>query len=161
MSADLTPNSDLPDARQENLTFTSDELTLLARTADALTAYSGKSVLAEHGTFEDGGAWVIFAIPLSVEEKVEKGTTTVQMGGPGTLWLGNAGGLNPGPDDVYECRYIWSIQITDDEGARFVKLDENGEAAAWSDFLPDLLPFAAGADAQILPPDEDEDEGDR
>ncbi len=151
--------------------FSESELELLAKTADALSAYSGKPVMAETGA-TDGVAWVVFGVPLAsdadettdgdedqqdreTEETTETDDDAVvwQMGGPGTEWVGNAGGLCPAPDDVYECRLLWAIQITGIEGERFIKLDEHSEVVAWSDHLADLLPFE-------IDPDEDFDDFD-
>ncbi|HYG43561.1 MAG TPA: hypothetical protein VEA17_11635, partial [Bordetella sp.] len=50
----------------------------------------------------------------------------------------------------------WAVQITLAEGERFVKLDQAGEEAAWSDNLADILPFALGDEPP--PDDEDDDE---
>jgi hypothetical protein len=36
---------------------------------------------------------------------------------------------------------MWSIQITEDPEARFVRLDENGEEFDCSNHLTELLPF--------------------
>ena len=49
------------------LNFTEEELIMLGKTAGGLSAYMGKSVLAEIG-MDDEAEWVIFAIPLGVDE---------------------------------------------------------------------------------------------
>jgi len=133
--------------------FSESELELLAKTADALSAYSGKPVMAETGVTE-GVAWVVFGVPLATDaDDGDEDIVVWQMGGSGTEWVGNAGGLSPAPDEVYECRLLWAIQITGIEGERFIKLDERSEVVAWSDQLADLLPFE-------IDPDEDPDEFD-
>jgi len=128
-----------PDA---SLRFTEPELALLAKTADALTAYLGKPVLAEVGISEAGHEWVAFARPLETDDVTEEDDIHMQVGGPGTRWVGNMGGLNPTENEVYDCLYLWAIQLTPDEGERFVKLDHVGDEYGSSDALEDLLPFA-------------------
>ena len=132
--------------------FSETEIELLAKTADALSAWSGKPVMAETGITDDV-PWVVFGVPLANDDEDDGDPDTMhwQMGGPGTEWVGNAGGLAPAPDDVFECRLLWAIQITSVEGERFIKLDERNEVVAWSDDLVDLLPFA-------IDPDEDFDD---
>jgi len=134
--------------------FSETEIELLAKTADALSAWSGKPVMAETGVTDDV-PWVVFGVPLASDGEDEDDADAVhwQMGGPGTQWVGNAGGLAPAPDDVFDCRLLWAIQITSVEGERFIKLDDRNEVVAWSDDLADLLPFA-------IDPDEDFDDQD-
>lgn len=136
--------------------FSSQELDMLAKTADALSAYLGKPVLAEVMVNEEGTEWVSFGIPLQQGAK-DDGQPHVQLGGPQARLLGNRGGLDPNDNDTYDCLYLWAIQITLVEGERFVKLDQTGEETAWSDDLNDMLPFAL-TDAPL--PDEDDEEED-
>jgi hypothetical protein len=153
MSASATPPPSLT-------RFQPAELEMLAKTADALSAYLGKPVLAEVGTAEDGLEWVTFGIPL--EDGTKQGADEqprVQMGGPDGRLLGNRGGLPAGEEEAYDCLYLWAIQITLAEGERFVKLDQDGEESAWSDTLADVLPFALGdEDLAALEDDDDEDD---
>jgi hypothetical protein len=153
MSASATPPSSVS-------RFQAAELEMLAKTADALSAYLGKPVLAEIGTAEDGLEWVTFGIPLDDDAPEGKDDPVrVQMGGPEGRLLGNRGGLPAADDDAYDCLYLWAIQITLTEGERFVKLDQDGEESAWSDVLADVLPFALGdEDLAELDDDDDEDE---
>jgi len=130
-----------------SLRFTESELALLAKTADALTAYLGKPVLAEVGVSEAGYEWVAFARPLEVTDQTNEDDVHMQMGGSGTRWVGNAGGLNPGEDEVYDCLYLWAIQLTPDEGERYVKLDHAGDEYGSADSLEELLPFGLSDDA--------------
>jgi len=139
-----------------SLRFTEAELAMLAKTADALTAYLGKAVLAGAGIAENGHEWVAFARPLEAGAEPDPDDIHMQMGGQNMRWVGSKGGLNPGPDDIYECVYLWAIQLSPVEGERFVKLDHQGEEFGWSDDLADLLPFGLG---ELEPaPDDDEDE---
>lgn len=142
--------------------FQAAELDMLAKTADALSAYLGKSVLAEVGTTDDGMEWVTFGIPLDKDaSEGEDDTVRVQMGGPNARLLGNRGGLTATDEDAYDCLYLWAIQITLAEGERFVKLDQDGEESAWSDTLSDVLPFALSEeDLAALEEDEDDDDDD-
>jgi hypothetical protein len=138
------------------LTFTADELDLLGRTADALSAYMGKPVLAEViDADETGFEWVIFAVPLDIQDDPAD-AVLVQVGGPGAKILGNQGGLDLVDGEVYECEYLWSIQLSDLEGVRFIKVDTEGEEIAWTANLPDILPFAMSDTP--LPDDDDTDD---
>lgn len=129
------------------LSFTEEELRMLGRTADGLSAYMGTSVLAEVGCDDDAQAeWVIFAVPLGVDEEVDDKTVRVQMGGPGARILGGQGGI-AASEEVYDCRYLWAIQITDDPEARYVRLDDQGEEFDYSDHLAELLPFDTNDEA--------------
>jgi hypothetical protein len=154
MSASATP----PDSVSR---FQAGELDMLARTADALSAYLGKPVLAEVGTAEDGLEWVTFGIPLeedALEAENEHDPVRVQMGGPDARLLGSGGGLDGTDEDAYDCLYLWAIQITLAEGERFVKLDQDGEESAWSDTLADVLPFALSDEDLAALDDEDDEE---
>ena len=137
--------------------FSSQELDMLAKTADALSAYLGKPVLAEVVLGEEGTEWATFGTPLA-PNAADDDQPHVQMGGPQARLLGNRGGLNPADDDTYDCLYLWAVQITLAEGERFVKLDQAGEEAAWSDDLADVLPFALHDDP--LPDDDEDDDED-
>ncbi len=138
------------------LAFTSDELDTLGHTADALSAYLGKPVLAEViDAVETGFEWVIFAIPLENGEDTSE-ITTVQVGGPGSRLIGSRGGLSLEDGEIYACRYLWAIQLSDIEGVRFIKIDDEGEEVAWSDELANILPFAL----TDVPPAADDDDDD-
>ncbi|ALM84667.1 hypothetical protein [Bordetella sp. N] len=153
MSASATPPASVS-------RFQTGELEMLAKTADALSAYLGKPVLAEVDTTEEGLEWVTFGIPLE-EDAAKDGEdpVRVQMGGTGARLLGNRGGLDATDEDVYDCLYLWAVQITLTEGERFVKLDQDGEEAAWSDTLTDVLPFdLTDEDLSALDDDEDDDD---
>jgi hypothetical protein len=156
MSASATP----PDSISR---FQAAELDMLAKTADALSAYLGKPVLAEVGTAEDGLEWVTFGIPLdedALDGDSEHEPVRVQLGGPDARLLGNRGGLTGTDEDAYDCLYLWAIQITLAEGEHFVKLDQDGEESAWSDTLADVLPFALSEDNLPLLEDDDDDDDD-
>lgn len=121
---------------------------MLARTADALTAYMGKPVLAEViDADETGFEWVLFAIPLETHDDASD-LVTVQVGGAGARIIGHKGGLQIADGDIYECQYLWAIQLSDLEGVRFIKLDDEGEEVAWSDDLRTMLPFALDNEPQ-------------
>ena len=138
-------------------TFSTQELDMLAKTADALSAYLGKPVLAEVVLGDEGTEWVSFGIPVDQNAKHDDEQPHVQLGGPQARLLGNRGGLAPNDSDTYDCLYLWAIQITLTEGERFVKLDQNGEETAWSDDLLDMLPFAL-TDEPLSEDDEDDDD---
>jgi len=148
ISAMPTPDQDTP------LVFTAEEIDMLGRTADALTAYMGKPVLAEIvDAAETGFEWALFAVPLESGENASD-LVTVQVGGAGARIIGHQGGLQIAEGEVYECEYLWAVQLSDLEGVRFIKVDEEGDEVAWSDDLGSLLPFALGSEPQ--PPDDDE-----
>lgn len=139
----------------ELLTFSADELDLLGRTADALSAYMGKPVLAEVIAEPEGGyEWALFALPLKPDEDVED-RLCVQVGGAGARFLGQAGGLDTRDGQPLECEFLWGIQRADLEGVRYIKVDGDGEESAWSDTLQELLPF----DLRDVAPPEDEEDG--
>jgi hypothetical protein len=138
--------------------FTPAELELLGRTADALSAYMGKPVLAEvMDPEETGSEWVLFAVPLGTDEQADD-ITAVQVGGPGARLLGNKGGLELGAGDVYECEYLWAIQLSTQEGVRFIKVDRNGDDVAWTDDLREILPFDLIDEALSDSEDDEEDD---
>jgi len=151
MTASATPPASLTH-------FSSQELEMLAKTADALSAYLGKPVLAEVILGDEGTEWVSFGIPVDQDAKDDE-QPHVQLGGPQARLLGNRGGLSPTDNDSYDCLYLWAIQITLAEGERFVKLDQSGEETAWSDDLLEVLPFAL-TDEPLPDIDDDEDEED-
>lgn len=131
------------------LVFTSTELNTLGKTADALTAYMGTAILAEVGE-TDGAQWVIFARALAQDEAPGDDIVHVQMGGPGTHIVGQGGGLET-DKVVYDCAFLWAIEITDDEDERFVRLDPEGEVFDAAPELAMLLPF--NVEEPELPPD--------
>lgn len=142
-----------------NLVFTTEEIDLLARTADALSAYMGKPVLAQlMDVDETGFEWVVFTVPLQPQDKLDD-FITIEIGGPGARLLGNKGGLDMADTDIFDGEYLWAIQLSELEGARFIKVDQEGDEVGWTDNLQDLLPFAV-VDAPIsddLDDDTDED----
>src|SRR5690606_18731244 len=150
----------MTDSNQSNLVFTTDELDLLGRTADALSAYMGKPVLAEvMDPDETGFEWVIFAVPLDVQDDPAD-YTTVQIDGKGARLLGNTGGMEVTEDDTNTCEYLWAVQLADLEGVRFIKVDQAGDEIAWTENLQDILPFVMNDDV-LTPEDDSDDEDDR
>ena len=139
------------------LRFTQAELDILAKTADALTAYLGRPVLAEVDTDEDGAQWVTFGSTLDEKDRsaADEDRLHVQLGGKDAHLLGQRGGL-PESADAYDCLYLLAIQLSANEGERFVKIDSDGEESAWSDELAEVLPFSL--EEEELPPLEDDDE---
>ncbi len=122
-------------------TFTQEELELLIKTADALSAYMGKPVLAEIDTSEDGYEWIAFGVPLDAEEEPDAETVIMQMGGPSARLLGQTATLEDFAQAVYDCEFLWGIQITDDEFLRYVRIDHDGDEVEWSEEIATLLPF--------------------
>lgn len=146
--------SSIPDSKP---CFTAEELDLLGRTADALSAYMGKPVLAEVMDAEETGfEWVLFAVPLGTEDTVGDDQTIVQVGGAGARLLGNRGGLDI-DDGFFDCEYLWAIQLSTLEGVRFIKIDQGGDEIAWTDNLREILPFNL-IDEALPDDDEDDDE---
>ncbi|NLY65667.1 MAG: hypothetical protein GX070_12065 [Alcaligenaceae bacterium] len=127
------------------LTFTEQELELLGKTADALSAYMGKPVLAEVDVTEDGFEWVVFGVPLDVSDQPEDDEIVhIQMGGPSARLLGNGGGLEDGAKEIYDCEFLWGIELINEDNIRFVRIDYSGEKVQWSETLEEMLPFAMG-----------------
>ncbi|MCC2594926.1 hypothetical protein LKR43_01080 [Pusillimonas sp. MFBS29] len=142
----------------ETLTFTADEIDLIGRTADAMSAYMGKPVLAEiMDAQETGFEWVIFAVPLDIHDSPDD-YVVVEIGGPGARFAGNTGGLTMKDGDIFDCEYLWAIQLSDLEGIRFIKVDQNGDEVAWTETLQEILPFIMTDDATAAPEDDDDDE---
>lgn len=146
-----------PDA---DLVFTQEEIDLIGRTADAMSAYMGKPVLAEIMDASDTGAeWVAFGIPLGLNEEVdEDATVVIQLGGPGARYAGSRGGLGSTDYDVYACDCLWIIQLSDDESGRYVKVDPLNQEYMAANDLRELLPFDISDDAVDIPPQEADDE---
>ena len=139
--------------------FSEPELEMLAKTADALSAYLGQPVLAEVAEGEEGTEWVAFGVALDESDADEDERPHMQMGGAGARILGGRGGLPDTATQAYDCLYLWAIQISLAEGERFIKIDQEGEECAWSDVLSDVLPFDLNENAEdVLDDDEDEDE---
>ncbi len=152
------------DATEAPCQFTDAELVMLGKTADALTAYLGQPILAEVDAAENGHEWVAFAVPLATHGAVAEEDVRIQMGGPSARWVGNKGGLTPAATDLYDCRFLWGIQLCPEDGRRYTKLDHEGEECGWSDRLVDLLPFVL-ADEELPEDDlddldDDDDDGD-
>jgi hypothetical protein len=144
--------------------FSEPELAMLAKTADALSAYLGKPVLAQVSCADNGAEWVAFGVPIEANAPKDD-HMHVQLGGSDARLLGNRGGLPLNDPDTYDCVYLWAIEIATGDGERFVKLDDEGEESAWSDDLADVLPFALNDealsdDALMAADDEDEEDGD-
>lgn len=142
---------------QPNLKFTESEIRMLGDTADALSAYMGAAVLAEIGHTDDA-QWVIVARALDERVEPTEDTVHVQMGGPGSVVLGQRGGLAT-DQTSYDCEFLWAIEITDDPEERFVRLTPEGEVFDAAPDLAQLLPFSL---AEPEMPDDDSEnlEGD-
>jgi len=143
------------------LVFTREEIDLIGHTADAMSAYMGKPVLAEIMDAEDTGAeWVAFGIPLDIHDDVdEDATVVVQLGGPGARYAGNRGGLEA-DNELYSCECLWIIQLSDDETARYVKIDPLTQEFSTSNDLRELLPFDISDDFDLSGDDGDDDPAD-
>lgn len=124
-----------------DLIFTAAEVEQLGRTADAMSAWMGKPVLAEViAASETGFEWVVFGVPLRPGQTAAD-LPTVQIGGRGARLIGSQGGLAPAASDAFSCELLWAIQLTDIQGLRFIKIDSEGDEVAWSDNLDEMLPF--------------------
>src|SRR5690606_3735631 len=140
------------------LVFTDEELDLLGRTADAMSAYMGKPVLAEIIDAEETGfEWVIFAVPLDVQDNPDD-HVVVQIGGADARIVGSTGGMTITDGEVFDCEYLWAIQLSDLEGVRFIKVDQEGDEVAWTDTLQDILPFIMADEAPVDDSDDDDDD---
>ena len=152
----------MTDTSSAPLTFTDEELDYLGRTADALSAYIGKPVLAEVIDAEETGfEWVVFGIPLDVADEAQD-HIIVSIGGENARILGNRGGLVIKDSEVYDCEYLWAIQLSDLEGVRFIKVDHDGEEVAWSDDIGGILPFELSDDPVTdddIDDDDDQEDG--
>lgn len=141
-------------------TFTEHEIALLKKTAEALTAYLGKPVIAEIDTTEDGLEWVAFGVPLDIADENPEDIVTLEMGGPGSRLVSESSDLENPEDEIYACEFLWGIQITDIENARFVRIDFEGEEVEWGDDLEEMLPFGMKEPepGELVEDDEEEDD---
>lgn len=128
--------------------FTSEEVELLAKTADALSAYLGKPVLAEIDETDEGYEWIAFATPLEVNKPADPQAVLMTMGGPGARLIGVSALLEDFKQVVYECEFLWGIQIGEPP-LRFTRIDYQGEEVDWSEDLVMLLPFGLDDDDLI------------
>ncbi|MGB3289523.1 MAG: hypothetical protein WBA83_09630 [Burkholderiaceae bacterium] len=149
----------MPNQADPQLVFTAEEIDLLGRSADALSAYMGKPVLAELIDAEETGfEWVVFGVPLDVQDDPAD-HALVQIGGAGARLIGNTGGMTIADGDVFDCEYLWAIQLSDLEGVRFIKVNQEGEEIAWTENLRDILPFIM-SDELAAADDTDDDDSD-
>lgn len=129
-------------------TFSPEELELLAKTADALSAYLGKPVLAEIDTTEEGYEWIAFSSPLEVNQEIDQEAVLMTMGGPSARLIGSSALLEDFNQVVYECEFLWGIQIGEPP-LRFTRIDHQGDEVDWSEDLAMLLPFGLDDDDMI------------
>ncbi|GAA5087319.1 MULTISPECIES: hypothetical protein [Paenalcaligenes] len=128
------------------LVFSTDDIDLLARTADALSAYLGKPVLVELvDASETGFEWAIFAIPLDINED-DTDIPVVQIGGAKARLLGSQGGFKVNENETYSCRFMWAIQRSDIESIKYIKINHEGDENAWGETLQEILPFDLSTD---------------
>lgn len=143
-------------------TFTEEELDALAKTADVLSAWTGKCILCEKNMTDEGLEVAIFAQVLDsdevtkniadADESVE--THAVEdkqegqfllLGGANSSILGNAGGLTDIDTQIYECRLLFSIMFNAEEGdfeERFILVNDEFELVTTSDNIEELVPFS-------------------
>ena len=129
-------------------TFTPEELELLAKTVDALSAYMGKPVLGEIDQTEEGYEWIAFGTPLEQGKEVDNDAVLMQMGGPSARLVGASALLEDFNRSVYQCEFLWGIQIGEPP-LRFTRIDYQGDEVDWSEDLAMLLPFGLD-DADII-----------
>lgn len=128
------------------LIFSTEDIELLARTADALSAYLGKPVLVEViPAGETGFEWAVFAIPLDLNED-DSDIPVVQIGGANARLLGSQGGVQLKENESYTCRLMWAVQRADDDEVQYIKINHEGDENAWGEFLQDILPFDLATD---------------
>src|SRR5690606_41763843 len=111
------------------LVFTQEEIALIGHTADALSAYMGKPVIAEIMDAEDTGAeWVAFGVPLGIEDQIDEDSMgIIQLGGPGARCAGNRGGLDD--DETCSCECMRIIRWSDGDFRRDANVDSPTQAA--------------------------------
>ena len=142
--------------------FTEEELDALAKTADVLSAWTGKCILCEKNITDEGLEVAIFAQvldsneatknPADADESVE--THAIEdkeegqfllLGGADSSILGNTVGLTDINTQVYECRLLFSIMFNAEEGQfeeRFLLVNDEFELVTTSDNIEDLVPFS-------------------
>ncbi|WP_432786834.1 hypothetical protein AAEX37_00893 [Oligella sp. MSHR50489EDL] len=142
--------------------FTDEELEILAKTADALSAWTGKCVLCEKNITEDGLEVAIFAQVLDTnagdkqagdadeaEEphavRDEDEGQFLLLGGADSAIIGSAGGLEDISTQMYECRLLFSIMFNAEEGQfaeRFILVNDEFELVTTADDIEELVPFS-------------------
>ncbi|HZJ97368.1 MAG: hypothetical protein GX822_01725 [Alcaligenaceae bacterium] len=143
-------------------TFTVEELDALAKTADVLSAWTGKCILCEKNVTDDGVEVAIFAQVLDSNEATKNSADADEsvdahavedkqegqfllLGGTDSDILGNAGGLSDIDTQIYECRLLFSIMFNAEEGEfeeRFILVNDEFELVTTSDSLEELVPFS-------------------
>lgn len=143
-------------------TFTVEELDALAKTADVLSAWTGKCILCEKNVTDDGVEVAIFAQVLDSNETTKNSADADEsvdahavedkqegqfllLGGADSDILGNAGGLSDIDTQIYECRLLFSIMFNAEEGEfeeRFILVNDEFELVTTSDSLEELVPFS-------------------
>ena len=143
-------------------TFTVEELDALAKTADVLSAWTGKCILCEKNVTDDGVEVAIFAQVLDSNEATKNSADADEsvdahavedkqegqfllLGGADSDILGNAGGLSDIDTQIYECRLLFSIMFNAEEGEceeRFILVNDEFELVTTSDSLEELVPFS-------------------
>lgn len=143
-------------------TFTEEELDALAKTADVLSAWTGKCILCEKNMTDEGLEVAIFAQVLDSDEATKNTADADEsveahavedkqegqfllLGGAESSILGNAGGLSDIDTQVYECRLLFSIMFNAEEGdfeERFILVNDEFELVTTSDNIEELVPFS-------------------
>ena len=143
-------------------TFTEEELDALAKTADVLSAWTGKCILCEKNMTDEGLEVAIFAQVLDSDEvtkNIADADESVEnhevedkqegqfllLGGANSSILGNAGGLTDIDTQIYECRLLFSIMFNAEEGdfeERFILVNDEFELVTTSDNIEELVPFS-------------------
>ncbi|NEN76583.1 hypothetical protein F9B74_09730 [Pelistega sp. NLN82] len=123
-----------------NQTFTKEDIELLSKTVEALSAYMGKPVLAEIDVTEEGYEWIAFGTPLEVNQDVDPEAVIMQMGGPSARLIGASALLEDFNRSIYNCEFLWGIQVGEPP-LTYTRIDYHGEEVDWSDDISLLLPF--------------------
>lgn len=139
--------------------FNDTEKEALAKTSDALTAWSGKPIICAVLPLENDFECAFFASIANPEEGTSE-AQLVPLGGPDSELLGNSGGIPEILEAPHDCILLWGIAIVD-ETDRLVKVNPQGTILQQSSSLEDLLPFSvheAVTDPYLEDEDDEEDD---
>lgn len=139
------------------MNFLPPDIEQLEKTADALSVYMGKLVLAEIGKTEDGYEWIAFGTPLENNDEPDSNTVIMQMGGSSARLIGGSAFLEDFNRHVYQCKFLWGIQIGEPP-LRFTRIDAMGDEVDYSDTITDLLPFSINDNELLATPDNTEED---
>lgn len=134
-------NTHLLSPDDPNAVFSDDDLILLAYTADTLSHFYGRPVLAQLCLLDDGYETVMFALPEGIGHDIPALSKRLCFGGAGTEMLGRKSSLAFHPQAHYYGYLLFALQYTNQPYPAYRLLDSNLQAVSVSRQLGDLVPL--------------------